>query len=63
MPDLLVIGAVGEEEFFVGAEEGRAVAAAFVPDQHGPAAGLEDAGEFFSSFGKVEPVGGLGGSG
>jgi hypothetical protein len=57
--DFFIVCAVAEEKIFVVAEEGRGVGAAFIPDQDSPALGFEDAGEFRTSFGQIEPVRGL----
>ena len=54
--DFLVVGAVGDEEFFVGVEEGRAGEEAVVPQKKGPGGGLEDAAAFGAGCVDVEPV-------
>src|ERR1700756_5841746 len=60
--DLLVIGAIGKHQLLIGAQKGTGVGAALVPDQHTPAAGLQDADKFVAGFCWIEPVGCLGGS-
>lgn len=51
-----VVGAVGFEKIFVGSEKGMRIHLTIVPNQHHPAARLENANEFRVGFFTVEPM-------
>ena len=59
--DLSVVDAPGLEEVLVGFKEGRAGEDAFVPNEHRPAIGGEDALKFGAGARGIEPMEGLAG--
>src|SRR5437762_12033951 len=59
--DLFVVRRAREQELLVFLEKGGAVGSAIVPNQNNPTAGVENAFEFFTAAGPVEPMKGLAG--
>src|SRR5207237_2506014 len=59
MTHLFVVGAVGQQEMFIVAQERSCIRAAFVPDQNTPTTGFQDASEFAPRTFTIEPVSGL----
>ncbi len=59
--DLFVVDGVAADEVLVGAQEGRGVNVAVVPDEDGPASRLEDARELDAGIVGTKPMEGLAG--
>src|SRR5208337_5318169 len=57
----LIVGAIGQQELLVVAQERCACGAALIPYQDAPSPRSENAGEFGAGARQVEPVRGLGG--
>src|SRR5271166_4207154 len=52
----LIVGAIGEQELLIVAQEGRCIGAAFIPYQYAPSARLQNAHKFRAGTSQVKPM-------